>query len=397
MTDVNRIAIEPAGPAPTQVEDCLRLRVLAHLRMQGFVVANGRVLAPLPNDKDGLRALHATSVDDHRERARKVLQPSEDLFFRKLARGATLDVQGIRPRLVHIDDRRSFNSHLWRWCALHWSIPVSAGYGRRLRFLVVDNANGKIIGVIGLGDPVFALAARDSWIGWSPELRRRNLANVMDAFVLGAVPPYSSLLGGKLVASLATSREVRDLFAAHYSHRRTLIAGRDPNARLAMVTTTSALGRSSVYNRLTGPAGQLLYQPVGYTSGSGDFHLAGPIYDELAAYVAKTNVVGSHAHVRWKARGPRNRREVIQRALEGIGLDSRQLRVHGIRRQVYVAPLLANVKEFLAGQAVEPIWINRGVDEISDWWLTRWATARAVRDDSWRDFDPRSWRLWPPS
>ena len=44
---------------------------------------------------------------------------------------------------------RSFDGLLWRWLSLHWSIPVSSGYGRRLRFLVVDEGHqGKVIGLI---------------------------------------------------------------------------------------------------------------------------------------------------------------------------------------------------------------------------------------------------------
>jgi hypothetical protein len=108
--------------------------------------------------------------------------------------------------------RRAFDGLLWRWLSLHWSIPVSSGYGRRLRFLVIDNGHhGKVIGLIGLADPVFALGARESWVGWDAPTRSQRLANVMDAYVLGAVPPYSGLLGGKLVALLATS--IREAFS----------------------------------------------------------------------------------------------------------------------------------------------------------------------------------------
>ena len=53
-------------------------------------------------------------------------------------------------------------------------------YGRRLRFLVLDRAHGdKLIGLIGLADPVFARAARDRWIGWDVETRTHALTNVM--------------------------------------------------------------------------------------------------------------------------------------------------------------------------------------------------------------------------
>jgi hypothetical protein len=72
----------------------------------------------------------------------------------------------------------------------------------------------------------------------------------MDAFVLGAVPPYSSLIGGKLIASLVASQEVGDAFDAKYGTRPGVISQRAKNPRLVLVTVTSALGRSSVYNRL---------------------------------------------------------------------------------------------------------------------------------------------------
>ena len=39
------------------------------------------------------------------------------------------------------------------------------------------------------------------------------MVDMMDAYVLGAVPPYNMLLGGKLVASLVRSRDIYDDFA----------------------------------------------------------------------------------------------------------------------------------------------------------------------------------------
>jgi hypothetical protein len=63
---------------------------------------------------------------------------------------------------------------------------------------------------------VFSVKARDEWVGWTVEKRRERLKHVMDAFILGAVPPYSYLLGGKLVAMLAASNEVRQAFREKY-------------------------------------------------------------------------------------------------------------------------------------------------------------------------------------
>ncbi len=105
----------------------------------------------------------------------------------------------------------TIESELFRYACLLWSVPVSQGFGRRVRFLVRDKQNGKLVGIFALGDPVFNLRCRDGFIGWSSGDREKRLYNVMDIFILGAVPPYNSLLCGKLIALLAASNEVRRL------------------------------------------------------------------------------------------------------------------------------------------------------------------------------------------
>jgi hypothetical protein len=118
-----------------------------------------------------------------------------------------------RLELVEAD---TWQSDLFRLAGLSWSVPVSAGFGRRLRYLVWDDSNEKLIGIIALGDPVFNLKVRDELIDWTSKDRAKRLVNIMDAYVLGAVPPYNFLLGGKLVASLIRTKEVRDDFAKKY-------------------------------------------------------------------------------------------------------------------------------------------------------------------------------------
>ena len=136
----------------------LRARVEEHLISQGFQMSNGRLLVPVIQDKDQVRDLQYEAVAALRERARGSLARHEDRLLPCLARGTDIVPERIQPALVPIVDRRSFEGLLWRWCSLHWSIPVSSGYGRRLRFLVVDRGHGdKVIGLIGLADPVFAL------------------------------------------------------------------------------------------------------------------------------------------------------------------------------------------------------------------------------------------------
>ena len=397
-TDAEGLAPGISGPIDERAELC-RL-VEQHLAQQGFALNNGRILTPVLNDKERLRALHAEAVIEQRNRAENTLKKYEHRFIHRIACGNEINVADIDPAPVLVTDRRSFESALWRWCALHWSIPVSNGYGRRLRFLVIDRAHGnKVIGLIGLADPVFGMKARDEWIGWNWERRKIALTNVMDAFVLGAVPPYNELRAGKLIALLATSDEVRQAFHGRYGERRTLISQRNPHAHLALITTTSAFGRSSVYNRLQRPDKTLAFQSVGYTGGSGDFHLSGAIYIRLMEYAKRNGLAErTQRHERWpgyEGGSPRSRRAVFDCALTALGFDPKALRLHGVRRQVFVAPLIANAPAFLTGNDREPDWITLSNADLSAWWRNRWANSRARRDDTWRDFDPESWRLWP--
>ncbi len=220
----------------------LRALILRSLQKQGFRRRNGLILPPITSDKDHLRSLHSTAVEHKLIRSAPSLQRHEEQLLKHIAPGHQFDPTSIRPSLVEVMPD-SEDELLFRYAALHWAIPVSSGYGRRIRFLVMDEHHHKLIGVIGLGDPVFNLAVRDGWIGWNKEARREHLRNVMDAFVLGAVPPYSYLLCGKLVAMLVASREVREAFNKKYRSRRSVIRRRVTDGRLALITTMSALGR----------------------------------------------------------------------------------------------------------------------------------------------------------
>ncbi|MCS7017306.1 MAG: DUF4338 domain-containing protein, partial [Gemmatales bacterium] len=274
--------------------------------------------------------------------------------------------------------------------SLHWSIPTSSGYGRRLRFLVEDASNGKLIGLFGLCDPVFSVAARDTWIGWDKTTRKVRLRNVMEAFILGAVPPYSMLLGGKLVAMLCGSDEVRRVFRRKYGRGTSLITGASADGRLALITTTSALGRSSLYNRLR-YRDRLMMQSVGYTSGWGEFHFSNGIYLQIRQYAEKY-CAKTAKHVSWGT-GFRNRREVVRKVLADLGLSS-YLMNHGIRRELFVMPLAQNAREFLRGEHQRLLWFHQPADELAAYFRERWLIPRAKLRPEFRDYCRESFRLW---
>jgi hypothetical protein len=200
----------------------LKRSIIRSLRRQGFRIERG-LIGPLSDlDKTAVRQLHRTAVLHKLKEEAPYIRPHEDEFLQRVANGNDIDPYAIRPKLVQVAEG-TFESLLFRYLQLHWSIPVSRGYGRRLRFLIIDENNANVIGLIGLGDPVYSLGVRDKWIGWDAETKKQRLYHVMDAYVLGAIPPYSHLLGSKLVALLALSTEVRQAFVQKYESRQSLL------------------------------------------------------------------------------------------------------------------------------------------------------------------------------
>ena len=367
----------------------LRVKIIQSLRAQGFRVRNGTILPPKELSKERIRELHETAVEHRIERARDGLCRKEKELLRHVASGNEIVPSRIRPHLVEVLPE-SEQELLFRYASLHWSIPVSSGYGRRLRFLVVDEHNGKLIGLIGLGDPVFSLGPRDEWVGWTLSDRKKRLGNVMDAFVLGAVPPYSFLLCGKLVAMLAASDTIRDAFKRKYGGARSVIRRKLHDGRLALLTTTSALGRSSVYNRLR-LGERLLYQRVGFTKGSGEFHFSNGLYGAISQFAEKHCEPTAKREL-WGI-GFRNRREVIKKCLPALGLSSDWV-YHGIEREVFVIPLARNTRQFLRGQHSRLMWYHQSETQIFEYFRDRWMLPRASWDERFRSWSKDEWNIW---
>jgi len=363
--------------------------IINNLMLQGFRLKDGKILPPENLSKENIRSLHQMAVKHKIERGKKRLWRKEQHFLKRIASGKEVVPEQISPRLVEVlpDSEEEL---LFRYVSMHWSIPVSSGYGRRLRFLVYDEQNDKLIGVIGLGDPVFSLATRDHWVGWDRETRRCRLKYVMDAFVLGAVPPYSFLLGGKLVAMLAASNEVRVAFGRKYNGAKSIISGEKFDGRLAMITTASALGRSSIYNRLR-YHGRHLYRSVGFTRGSGEFHFFNGLYDVIFDYVMQHSVPTAKQES-W-GNGFRNRREVIRKCLQSLGLSAEWL-YHGVAREIFVVPLAKNTREFLHGEDSGLIAYDQPAAALASYFYQRWLLPRAGRDRRYREFDASSYCLW---
>jgi len=337
--------------------------------------------------KKTVRAIHVHFREDRLHEEKDFVRKWYPRISHYFASGRDIDPQRVDPYPVLVKNNE-VHAALFRIASLWWSVPVSRGYGRRFRILIFDRSNGKLFGLLALTDPVFNLRKRDAWVGWEVRTRENMLAHVMDACVLGAVPPYNCLLGAKFVSLLAASNFTRQLFKQRYGKKKSIIRKRNFDGRLALVTTTSALGRSSILNRLRFGSVDV-FQPVGFTEGYGHFHLANGTFEKIRAYL--TTCKDKEARRYKFGNGPNYRMRVVRRALERLNLPSELLR-HGIRRGVYVAPLARNTAAFLNGSASRLSWYQRPLTEIVTFWRERWLLPRAARDNSYLAFDARSWR-----
>src|SRR5207302_1907800 len=124
-------------------DDHLRKKLLAHVGKLGFVADHNGFLTPRSDGKKALRMLHRLKRNELIEREKKFIQ-SEWLRLRGyFANGADAEPERIRPRLELIE-KNTWQSRLFRLASLTWSVPVSQGYGRRMRFLVWDDNNQKL-------------------------------------------------------------------------------------------------------------------------------------------------------------------------------------------------------------------------------------------------------------
>lgn len=338
--------------------EALKERIIAELLEQGFEI--GKEVAT----KDDYRRLQEVS--------KKIfLKKYKDFIERYIftAKNYMLDGKDLNPtkidlELKYIDsDSIEFQLHKW-WDLVWWSMRFQPPVGRVIRFFLFDKYHQAYFGLITLTSPIFNIGSRDKYLGLTAENYCEGVNRSLSAHRVGAFPPYNILLGGKMVAYTLVSNELRNIATQIY-----------PDLRLYYITTTSAFGKSSIYNRLKFKD-RLVGFPVGFTQGYGSFQFTEETYQLIIRFLKENSLYKD-----WKSSSKLRR---IKQALRILDLEGAS--IHGLKREVYLFPLVENLIETIQDKE-SPKYLDYPFWELLNFWKKRWCVPRSSRVDSWKYFN----------
>jgi len=331
------------------------------------------------DDKAAIRRLHLHAKTCDRSTNYSELRGYLKRYQSYFPSGAKISPHLVDPIIVPVRPQ-SLEEKLFKVMRGYWSMPYSKGYGRRLRFVVMDAHHQAVIGIIGLQSPSADLACRDDFLGVTRSNKLSVVNNTLDAYTIGASPTYAPLLGGKLVAGMLHAPAIRQEYWRSYGKSRTGQETKRIPQPLLAITTTSAFGRSSIYNRLRF-RDQVLAKPLGYTKGFGTLHLE-EIYPEIAEWLKSAELFTPAGF----GNGPKVRWQNIARALKSLGLSRKYLE-HGIRREVFIFELASNLRTVCREGAL-PEFKEFDPHEWGEYWKERWCVPRISRQPNWYEFHP---------
>ena len=120
--------------------------------------------------------------------------------------------------------------------------------GKALKLAVREKNTGKYVGFMRFGSPVINCKPRNDLLGNVPELTSFNKTAIMGFVIVPTQPFGFNYLGGKLLAALCCSHEVREMLNKKY------------DMNLVMFETTSLYGNSKSASQYDGMKPMLRYK-----------------------------------------------------------------------------------------------------------------------------------------
>lgn len=357
--------------------DKLKNEIIEILQAQGFKI-NPHV-RPAANTKTVYKELQQESRKEQITLHKKFLKSNIPII-----KDYFLDVNKFDPERIDLEllevKRDTLEETIFRWWNLiWWSVPYQRAYGRQMRFILWDKGHNAPFGLIGLQSPVLKMSARDNYLDIPKNELDLWVNKSMQAQRLGALPPYNYLIGGKMVAMAMTTNELRKYYQKKYKDKKTEMQGRVINPDLLFITTTSAFGKSSIYNRLNYKQ-QPVAMSLGYTKGSGSFHIPETLYKEILEFLKSNGMDVSTSF----GNGPSRKIKLLHTAFRLLNMPDYSY--HNLKREFFLFPLASNLHNVIH-KKVKPKYYNRPLKDVMVYWKKRWGLPRAQRSEEWKQFN----------
>ena len=279
------------------------------------------------------------------------------------------EIESLDPYVEIIDDPKEST----KWAAVRRMIHTmdfTANPGRNVKINVKDRVSGKLLGQISLASDVTAMAVRDNFIGWTKDNKfvDGKLNNTTIASTIVCTQPLGyNFLGGKLIAMMTTTPEVRAYWKEKY--KNVLIA----------VGTTSLYGIHSQYNGIP------LFKTLGESAGKISMKPDDKFYDPWHQWIKENhsewydeNITRERArngaNMGYEANGPVSgiKQKILGKIFKECSIKANEYH-HGFKRGVYMAMMYENGCEFLRNEITEDKLIlkpkfEQGVEYINKWW-----------------------------
>ena len=279
------------------------------------------------------------------------------------------EIESLDPYVEIIDDPKEST----KWAAVRRMIHTmdfTANPGRNVKINVKDRVSGKLLGQISLASDVTAMGVRDNFIGWTKDNKfvDGKLNNTTIASTIVCTQPLGyNFLGGKLVAMMTTTPEVRAYWKEKY--KNVLIA----------VGTTSLYGIHSQYNGIP------LFKTLGESAGKISLKPDDKFYDPWHQWIKEHHAewydeniteerARNGANMGYDRNGPVSgiKQKILGKIFKECGIKANQYH-HGFKRGVYFAMMYENGNEFLRNEITEDKLIikdkfKQGTEYINKWW-----------------------------
>jgi hypothetical protein len=367
------------NPMPTIDVDTLQLDLQESLRKQGFVVHSDKSLEIVAKEKDDLRNIQLASKQEKLIEAKKFIKKKAELVKKYSIDGKNINPKKIELEIKHVLSSSTDEMIFKWWNLVWWSMPYQRPFGRQMRFIIWDRTHDAPFGLISLQSPILKQAVRDKALGIPRDSLDYWINRSMYAQRVGALPPYSELLGGKMTALTLVSNEIKHFYKEKYLNKTTIMEKRKIESELLFITTTSAFGRSSLYNRLK-YQDDIVAEKIGYTEGYGSFQISNSLYIRLLEYLES---IGENIK-RGYGNGPSRKLKLIRLACRKLNVANYSF--HGIKRECYLFSFISNLRQVISTQE-QPIAKDYAFNDLFDYWKTRWMEKRIKTTNAWRNFD----------